>query len=111
MGEIWASMLFELYWNLVDEFGFSENLLDASQLKGNIVSIQLMLSALSLQPCQPDFLSARNAIILADSIRYDGIHTCALWKAFAKRGLGINASSDEPFINNFQLPAQCQKAS
>ncbi|KAH9268628.1 hypothetical protein BASA83_009260 [Batrachochytrium salamandrivorans] len=34
LGEIWATMLLEVYWNLVDAYGFSANLHDATQKKG-----------------------------------------------------------------------------
>ncbi|KAH6594484.1 hypothetical protein BASA61_004003 [Batrachochytrium salamandrivorans] len=41
LGEIWAVMLFEVYWNLVEEYGFSANLHDATQKQGNIIFLQL----------------------------------------------------------------------
>ena len=34
---------------------------------------------------------ARDAIIDADTALTGGVNKCALWKAFAKRGLGANA--------------------
>lgn len=46
IGEYWANTLYEVYWNLVDELGFSSDLYDATQLKGNIVSIQLLIGGL-----------------------------------------------------------------
>jgi extracellular elastinolytic metalloproteinase len=107
IGEIWTSMLFDMYWNLVDEFGFSENLFDATQSEGNIVAMQIVISGLTLQPCQPDFISARNAIIQADTNWYDGIHECLIWRAFAKRGLGIDARS-EKYENDFKTPEKCK---
>ncbi|KAJ1341169.1 hypothetical protein BSLG_010784 [Batrachochytrium salamandrivorans] len=41
LGEIWTTMLLEVYWNLVEEYGFSANLHDATQKKGNIIFLQL----------------------------------------------------------------------
>ncbi|KAH6581270.1 hypothetical protein BASA60_002494 [Batrachochytrium salamandrivorans] len=34
LGEIWATMLLEVYWSLVDKYGFSANLHDANTGKG-----------------------------------------------------------------------------
>jgi extracellular elastinolytic metalloproteinase len=45
-----------------------------------------------LQPCSPGFVDGRNAILKADSILYGGVHACTIWNAFARRGLGANAS-------------------
>lgn len=47
IGEIWASILFEVYWSLVDKFGFSENWLDASQTEGNIVAMQVLIGGVT----------------------------------------------------------------
>jgi len=43
------------------------------------------------QPCNPTMPQARDAIIDADTALTGGVNKCALWKAFAKRGLGANA--------------------
>lgn len=108
MGEVWTSMLFEVFWNLVDNHGFSPNLFDAKQQQGNIVAIQLLMGGLSLQPCQPNFVSARDAFILADVTHYDGKHRCDIWRGFAKRGLGVHALSDDPWTDNFDVPDDCK---
>lgn len=62
VGTIWCTMLFEVYWNLVDKLGFVENVKDNSNTtKGNVVFTHLMLDALNLQPCSPSFINARDA--------------------------------------------------
>ncbi|KAH6588134.1 hypothetical protein BASA61_006101 [Batrachochytrium salamandrivorans] len=58
LGEIWATMLWEVYWNLVEEYGFSANLHDATQKQGNIIFLQLFVGTLMIQPCNPTFISA-----------------------------------------------------
>ncbi|KAH6595628.1 hypothetical protein BASA50_005710 [Batrachochytrium salamandrivorans] len=88
LGEIWAVMLWEVYWNLVDEYGFSANLHDATQKKGNIIFLQLFVGTLMIQPCNPTFDSARRAMLAADDAYYGGIHKHLIRKGFAKRGLG-----------------------
>ncbi|KAH9269545.1 extracellular metalloproteinase 2 [Batrachochytrium salamandrivorans] len=43
VGEVWASMLWEVYWGLVTKHGFSANLYDASQSAGNIVAMKIIM--------------------------------------------------------------------
>lgn len=50
VGEIWANMLYEMYWNLVDKFGFSDDIFDSKQSHGNIVAIQLIIGSMMVQP-------------------------------------------------------------
>ncbi len=49
IGEIWASMLWDMYWNLVDAHGFSDNWLDAKQPEGNIIALQVVVGGMMLQ--------------------------------------------------------------
>ncbi|KAJ1340511.1 hypothetical protein BSLG_010727 [Batrachochytrium salamandrivorans] len=88
LGEIWASLLWEVYWNLVDTHGFSANLHDAKQKEGNIIFLQLLVGTMMIQPCNPTFESAHHAMIVADAVYYGGIHEHLINKGFAKRGLG-----------------------
>jgi Fungalysin metallopeptidase (M36) len=39
-------MLFEVYWNLVDAKGSSADRLDATQFKGNIIAMQILIGGL-----------------------------------------------------------------
>ncbi|KAH6581433.1 hypothetical protein BASA61_009071 [Batrachochytrium salamandrivorans] len=88
LGEIWATMLWEVYWNFVDAHGFSANLHDATQKEGNIIFLQLLVGTLMIQPCDPTFISARDAMLAADDAYYDGVHEHLIIKGFFKRGLG-----------------------
>jgi len=105
-GSYWAEVLWEMYWNLVDQYGFSANLFDPKQQKGNIIAIQLVIGGMKLQPCNPRFISARDAILAADKAYYGGANKCLIWKAFAKRGLGVDAV-EAGFKDGFKLPADC----
>ncbi|KAH6586172.1 hypothetical protein BASA50_000637 [Batrachochytrium salamandrivorans] len=105
-GEVWASMLWEVYWNLVTKHGFSSNLYDASQSAGNIVTMKIIIGGMPLQSCAPTFLSARNAILDADASHYKGAHRCDIYKGFAKRGLGFGATNS--YINDFSVPPECR---
>jgi len=106
IGEYWANVLFEMYWNLVDAKGFSANWFDATQNKGNIIAFQLVIGGLKLQPCNPNFTAARDAILAADQSYYRGAYKCEIWRAFAKRGLGVD-SSEKGFVDGFKLPPGC----
>ncbi|KAH9271133.1 hypothetical protein BASA83_006677 [Batrachochytrium salamandrivorans] len=88
LGEIWASLLWEVYWNLVDAYGFSANLHDAKQEKGNIIFLQILVGTMMIQPCNPTFKSARDAMLAADDVYYGGIHEHLIRQGFAKRGIG-----------------------
>ncbi|KAI9096056.1 Fungalysin metallopeptidase-domain-containing protein [Phlyctochytrium arcticum] len=107
IGELWTSIWNEIYWNLVEKTGFSNNVFDATTEHGNIVATQLLVDALPLQPCNPTFRSARDAILQADVNRYDGKHKCEIWNGFAKRGLGVKAVAARK--DDFTLPEDCPK--
>ncbi|KAH9265771.1 extracellular metalloproteinase 4 [Batrachochytrium salamandrivorans] len=106
VGEVWASMLWEVYWSLVTKHGFSSNLYDASQSAGNIVTMKIIIGGMPLQPCAPTFIDARNAILDADVNHYKGAHRCDIYKGFAKRGLGFKAT--DSYNNDFSVPPECQ---
>ncbi|KAH6591700.1 hypothetical protein BASA50_008558 [Batrachochytrium salamandrivorans] len=105
IGEVWASLLWEVYWSLVAKHGFSANLHDASQSAGNIVTMRIIIGGMMLQPCNPTFIEARNAIIAADASYYNGANKCDIIKAFAKRGLGSQATNI--YTNDFSITSGC----
>lgn len=111
IGTIWASMVWEAYWNIIALDGYDPDIYNGTG--GNNVAFQLVLDGMKLQACSPSFVQARDAILAADAADYDGDHECALWTAFAKRGLGTAASTgassnDRIVTEDFTLPAQCQ---
>ncbi|KAJ1330344.1 hypothetical protein BSLG_010759 [Batrachochytrium salamandrivorans] len=88
-----------LYWNFVEKYGFSANLHDATQKQGNIMFLQLFVGALMIQPCDPTFDSACDAMLAADDAYYGGIHKHLIRQGFAKRGLG-SVSQLDPTMDN-----------
>ncbi|KAF8156585.1 Fungalysin metallopeptidase-domain-containing protein [Crassisporium funariophilum] len=105
IGEVWANMLHNVYANLVNGHGWSATArTDPTGSEGNVVFLHLFLDSLLLQPCNPTFLSARDAWIQADSNRYGGAHACEIWTAFATRGLGVAAANH---VDNFLMPPGC----
>jgi extracellular elastinolytic metalloproteinase len=89
VGSVWAQMLWEMTWNLIDVHGFDTDF--ASGTGGNNIAHQLVMDGMKLQPCQPGFVDGRDAILNADTLLYDGANSVAIWTAFAKRGLGYSA--------------------
>lgn len=96
VGYVWATMLWEVYWNLVDKHGFNPNPYESWQTGGNNLAIQLVMDGMKMQPCEPGFVDARDAILAADEALTDGDNQCAIWAGFAKRGLGYNARQKDP---------------
>ncbi|KAH9056490.1 Fungalysin metallopeptidase-domain-containing protein [Lactarius vividus] len=105
IGEVWANMLHNVYASLVNVHGWSATArTNPGGTEGNIVFMHLFLDALLLQPCNPTFLTARNAWIQADANRFGGANKCVLWNAFASRGLGVNAANHN---DDSTVPAGC----
>ncbi|HLW32985.1 MAG TPA: M36 family metallopeptidase, partial [Aequorivita sp.] len=96
VGSVWAQMLWEVTWALIDEYGYDTNPYnfagDINIDKGNTIALALVTEGMKLQPCSPGFVDGRNAIFAADQAIYGGANECLLWEAFAKRGLGFSAS-------------------
>jgi hypothetical protein len=110
VGSVWAATVWEVYWNLVDKYGFDSDLYTGTG--GNNLALQLVIDGLKLQPCNPTFVDARDAILLADQNNNGGANQCEIWAGFAKRGLGVNAddggsSSSVSVTEDFTVPAAC----
>lgn len=90
VGSVWAAMLWEMTWNLIDDQGFDTDFYNGTG--GNNIALNLVTQALILQPCSPGFVDGRDAILAADQALYGGAYQCLIWDAFAKRGLGYSAS-------------------
>lgn len=110
-GTVWCTMLYEVFWNLVDDHGNThrqEPHLDRRGIPtdGKYLAQKLVLDALALQPCNPSFLQARDAILDADRALTGGRNICSLWTAFAKRGLGEDAARiGGVYTDGFVVPA------
>ncbi|KAK1235572.1 hypothetical protein PQX77_001193 [Marasmius sp. AFHP31] len=114
IGEVWAEILWVVEQGLIADHGFSKTLFppqpDANGTvpegdfyrprdgdkplipkHGNTLAVQLVITGMKLQPCQPSFFDARDAIILADKELTGGENFCTLWKGFSARGLGVDA--------------------
>ena len=111
VGAVWCSMIWDLYWELSDVYGWDPDLYQGTG--GNNIAIQLIMDGLKLQGCNPGFIEARDAILLADEMNNGGANQCIIWEVFAKRGLGFDAVGGDPDSRSdgkegFDLPVGCR---
>jgi hypothetical protein len=92
LGHGWASVLWDMNWDLIDKYGFNPNLYAAWNTGGNNRAFQYMVDGLKMQGCNPGLVVARAAIIAGSEARNNGTaDSCTLWATFARRGLGYSA--------------------
>lgn len=91
IGHGWASVLWDMTWNLIDRHGFNPNVYDPWNTGGNNLALQLVIDGLKMQGCAPGFVTARNAIIASDAALTGGENACIIWGSFARRGVGYSA--------------------
>ncbi|PTL98998.1 MAG: peptidase, partial [Bacteroidetes bacterium] len=89
VGSVWAAMIWDMTWDLIDQYGFDPDIYNGTG--GNNIAIQLVLDGMKLQPCNPGFVTGRDAILMADQLNNAGANQCLIWEAFARRGLGLSA--------------------
>ncbi|MEM1054392.1 MAG: M36 family metallopeptidase [Bacteroidota bacterium] len=105
IGFVWATILWEMTWELIAAHGFDPDLYDAAGTAGNQIAMSLVTEALKLQPCSPGFVDGRDAILQADQNLYGGANQGLLWAAFARRGLGLSASQGSSGSRSDQVEA------
>ena len=111
LGSVWATMLWDLTWALIDVYGFDPDIYNGTG--GNNIAMALVIQGLKEQPCSPGFVDGRDGILAADALLYQGANECIIWEAFAKRGLGFSASqgssnSRSDGTEAFDVPPACQ---
>lgn len=111
VGSRWAQGAWEVYWALVNQWGFSANLYLANGNAGNQRMMLYVNEGLKNTICSPAFTDIRNGIIQAAMDNHGGEDVCRMWTAFAAFGLGSNAVSGGPNslspTNGFAVPASC----
>jgi len=115
-GELWSSALWDLNWLLINKYGYDGDLYtgwtgSGAGGTGNKLELRLVMDAMKLQPANPSFIQARDAIFAADTTLTGGANQCEIWRAFARRGLGQTAStassSSTAVTLSFTVPATC----
>lgn len=116
IGFIWATMLWDLHWKFAEKYGFSNDIANNPD-SGSGKVMKVVMDALKLQGCYPNFVSGRDAILAADINLNNGVNKCMIWNTFARRGLGVNAKtgltrgtlpgaiSDQ--VEDYTVPAEC----
>ncbi|WP_082017171.1 M36 family metallopeptidase [Hymenobacter sp. DG25B] len=89
IGEVWASVLWDLNWEMIKQYGYSTDLYRGTG--GNNKTMQLVMDGLKLQKCSPGFLDGRDAILAADKANNKGVNQALIWRVFARRGMGSDA--------------------
>ncbi len=89
VGSVWATMLWDLTWALIDVYGWDPDIYNGTG--GNNIAMALVIEGLKQQPCNPGFVDGRDGILAADQMLYGGANQCLIWEAFANRGLGYSA--------------------
>lgn len=111
-GSVWATILYGVYWEFVEKHGFDPNWYSIKEaesgkkLGGNVQFLKDIVDGMKLQPCRPTFMAARDAIIEADEANFNGENVCLIWKAMARRGLGVDARRKGR--DGFKVPEECQ---
>ncbi len=110
VGSVWATALWDLHWALTDLEGFDSDIYAGTG--GNNIAMQLVMTGLKLQPCNPGFLDGRDAILQADELLYDGTYRCLIWDVFARRGMGYSADQGSSSVvgdetEAFDVPDGC----
>ncbi len=112
LGEIWATTLWDMYWVMVEEYGFDDDLINGEG--GNNLAVRLVIEGLKFTKCNPGLLDGRDGILAADQSIYGGANSCLIWEAFARRGMGFSArqgsSNDQgDNIEAFDANPFCEK--
>ena len=103
IGFVWCTMLWEMTWDLIDQYGFDADLYEGTG--GNNIAMKLVTEGLKFTPCNPGFVDGRNAILQADQLLYGGANQNLIWAAFARRGLGASASQGSSTSRTDQVQA------
>lgn len=89
LGEVWNDMIWDMYWSMVELYGFDEDWSNTES--GNHIAAKLVIDGMKMMGCQVGFINGRNAILAADMANNGGVNQCLIWEAFARRGLGFFA--------------------
>jgi Fungalysin metallopeptidase (M36)/Secretion system C-terminal sorting domain len=92
VGSVWCTILWDMTWDMIQLDGINPNLYNVSGTGGNSAALKLVSEGMRLQPCSPGFVTGRDAILKADTLFFGARYSCIIWKAFARRGVGVNAS-------------------
>ena|GEM_PF-561160 len=123
-GEVWNAVNWEVRQALVDKYNAQYPYTDVARQKacaegkfnpencpGNRRWMQLVFDSYLLQGTT-NMLIARDAMLAADVARFGGANQVEIWRAFAKRGFGVDAiiTSGDIGVPNFDSAAETNEA-
>ena len=105
-GEYWCAVAWEATWAIIQQSGTvaPDIYFNGTSTAGNHVAYRIGMQAMKLAPCGSGFLDHRDGWLKADTLLYGGTYSCAIWRAFAKRGMGFFASQGSPNSASDQVP-------
>jgi subtilisin-like proprotein convertase family protein len=105
-GEFWCAAAWEATWAIIQQSGTvaPDVYFNGTSTAGNHVAFRIGVQAMKLAPCGSGFIDHRDGWLKADTLLYGGTYSCAIWRAFAKRGMGFFASQGSPNSANDQVP-------
>lgn len=89
VGYGFATILWDMTWDLIDQEGYDPN--QYTGTGGNNIAMALVVEGLKNTANNPGYVSGRNGILQADQDLYGGQYNCLIWDAFARRGVGVDA--------------------
>ena len=113
LGEVWADILWDIYWKFIDLYGYDPDW--TNKESGNYKAVFLVMEGMAMQNCNPGFVNGRDGILNADLVHFDGQHNCMLWEVFARRGVGKfanqgSSNNRNDGIQNFDVLPTCIEA-
>lgn len=92
VGEFWASCLWDLTWAYINKYGYDPDIYNGTG--GNNKVMRLVADALKLENCAgTNIVTGRDNLFAADQATTGGQDYCMIAEVFARRGVGLNASS------------------
>ncbi len=110
LGEVWVDMLWDMYWEFVELYGFDADWSNTES--GNFKATQLVIDGMKMIGCDVGFINGRDAILAADMANNNGEHQCMIWNVFAERGLGWfadggSSNNRNDGVENFDTRPDC----
>jgi hypothetical protein len=107
LGEIWATVLWEVRDQLVQRYGLGE---------GTRRALQYTTDGMKLVPLNPNIIQARDAILAAVSVSSSS-DVAPVWRGFAIRGMGTGAAvitagsgnNNTVVTESFNIPVQFRR--
>ena len=92
VGEFWTSCLWDLTWAYIDKYGYDPDIYNGTG--GNNKVMRLIADALKLESCNgTNIVTGRDNLFVAEQATTGGTDYCMIMEVFARRGVGLNASS------------------